>query len=211
MTTTLLPKAWLPEMEWVWNEDLGRWSQRSLPSRGEEGVWVHVLNKTVTDPVETLAELAGVEGEICASDPEDWERGTLFQLRGWLFAAVFAGPAEAVWDSDVYSSVDEVTGRRVMGDGWGKTRIEAWIIPTRQTLIGVICTNEEWAEALRAKGIQVWALGNGHAKHAHNRYSPRQSWVCVGGYELGPGRQVQLIRKDEERLVVEEWELDGWV
>ena len=125
---------------------------RDLPAHGHEDTYIHVVPETVDDPVRFVKNFMEKGEERCCSligDP-------LIRKRDALFAIVMQGSASAVWDCDVWSDYDPITGRRSTTlETTGAPRTEAWVPPRTAKLVCVVTDVEEFVAALGTHGVTV--------------------------------------------------------
>jgi len=124
-------------------------ARRDLPGYGTYGTFIHVMNKYFEDPVRAIRNLMKIDGEICASLPID----DVFSTRKTFFGVVMSGMAHAIWEVDVYSSIDLI-GNRIYGESTGSERTEAWIAPSECKLEYVITSSESILEKCNNAGIE---------------------------------------------------------
>lgn len=124
--------------------------ERELPRHVEHGVWMHTVNPEILDLLPAIEQVINLDMEICCCECEDEQ----FVQTDYYLGVSFIGPAEAVWDHDVWSSVD-VMGRRMKGDREGAPRTEAWVIPSQCQVNCVVTDNEDWAAQLTEAGYFV--------------------------------------------------------
>ena len=131
--------------QWNVNWDIGE-VEIKLDVQGD---WIHVMNDDVN--LDNLLDIRQVNGEICVSILGEQN---LFHTRNTLFAAVFHGCCEVMFDRDVYSWVDS-NGRRRIGDQLGSHRTEGGLIPSNNQLRGFIIEDEEIRQVFANEFPQV--------------------------------------------------------
>jgi len=120
----------------------------------ERGVYLHVVNDDMgEDPAAYVREFSKIDGEVCFSLPADY----VFKKRSKFFGILMLGTPEKMFGVDAWSHVDEFTGRRVDDDDGreGSARYEAWMIPEKSQLIGVVTSDKILAAKCRSQGIWV--------------------------------------------------------
>ena len=153
-----------PEYYWGYDHiprigDIWGCLRRVLLNRGETDEWVHVA------PLEELRRAARkgrlqywverfgeIEGEVCFSRFKPGENFLSSEV--WV-AAVGVGPAEAVWDVDVFSERCEATDRRIVSPTGreGAERTEAWVIPAKIVISHWVTNDENIYRAMLSEGI----------------------------------------------------------
>lgn len=144
----------LREEEYFGDKDLPKTAVlvAETPRSDTPGAWVHVINADDVTQAGTIDRIAAIDGEVCGSHIDD----PLYRTKKTLVAALFAGPANAVHETDVWSEACPVRKLRVSSEETqGAPRTEAWFQPSRCQLIAVLTDCEELAAVLRSQGHTV--------------------------------------------------------
>lgn len=137
--------------------------ERLVPNYGIEGNWVHVINYSRKPLENILSKLSKLNNEICVSKlPSIADFGEFDDF----LAVIFNGPAEAMWNTDVDSNLDPWTGRRTISSemekeyiDWNEPDNEAWLIPDKSEIIGIVSNNMDYISQAKALGYKSYLYG----------------------------------------------------